>query len=270
MAIPLEDSFVDVLGKAQRGLNFSNEQLAANAHVSIGDLHSLQQGTLVESALRSVAIPLHLKADALVALAKGEYYPKGETVVDGFRQFTTPYGDMTVNSYLVWDPQTKLGAAFDTGGDASPMLQEIRDLGLQIPFILLTHTHVDHIADLTKLKNSTDARVAVSKEEAVGLVEVFEEGHLYNLGKLIIETRRTSGHSRGGTTYVIQGLAKPVAIVGDSLFAGSMGGANSAYLEALKNNREKILTLSDETIIGPGHGPLTTVGDEKKGNPFFA
>src|SRR6266545_1259477 len=78
------------------------------------------------------------------------------------------------------------------------------------------------------------------------------------------------GHSQGGMTYVVAGLARPVAIVGDSLFAGSMGGGNVSYADALRNNLEKILTLPDETIICPGHGPMTTVGEEKQHNPFFA
>ena len=69
---------------------------------------------------------------------------------------------------------------------------------------------------------------------------------------------------------MVTGLARPIAIVGDSLFAGSMGGGNVSYQDALRNNLEKILTLSDETIICPGHGPMTTVGEEKQRNPFFA
>jgi glyoxylase-like metal-dependent hydrolase (beta-lactamase superfamily II) len=71
-------------------------------------------------------------------------------------------------------------------------------------------------------------------------------------------------------TYVVTGLARRIAIVGDSLFAGSMGGGNVSYRDALQNNLGKILTLPDETIICPGHGPMTTVGEEKEHNPFFA
>ena len=71
-------------------------------------------------------------------------------------------------------------------------------------------------------------------------------------------------------TYVVTGLAQPVAIVGDSLFAGSMGGGNVSYEDAVQNNLKKILTLPDDTIICPGHGPMTTVGEEKVHNPFFA
>ena len=71
-------------------------------------------------------------------------------------------------------------------------------------------------------------------------------------------------------TYFVRGLDRPVAIVGDSLFAGSMGGGNVSYEDALRNNLEKILTLPNDTILCPGHGPLTTVAEEKKHNPFFA
>jgi glyoxylase-like metal-dependent hydrolase (beta-lactamase superfamily II) len=70
-------------------------------------------------------------------------------------------------------------------------------------------------------------------------------------------------------TYVLHGLSKPVAIVGDALFASSMGGGGVSYAEALKTNRECIFTLPDTTILCPGHGPMTTVAEEKRHNPFF-
>jgi hydroxyacylglutathione hydrolase len=100
--------------------------------------------------------------------------------------------------------------------------------------------------------------------------ELISEGRKFDVGKLDVESRLTWGHSRGGMTYVVRGLAGLVAIVGDSLFAGSMGGGMISYDDALRNNLEKILSLPDETILCPGHGPLTTVGEEKHHNPFFA
>ena len=71
-------------------------------------------------------------------------------------------------------------------------------------------------------------------------------------------------------TFVITGLASPVAIVGDSIFAGSMGGGNVSYEDAVQNNLQKILTLPNETVLCPGHGPMTTVREEKEHNAFFA
>jgi glyoxylase-like metal-dependent hydrolase (beta-lactamase superfamily II) len=69
---------------------------------------------------------------------------------------------------------------------------------------------------------------------------------------------------------VVNGLARPVAIVGDSIFAGSMGGGGVSYPDAVKNNLEQIMTLPGTTVIAPGHGPLTSVGEEQRNNPFFA
>ena len=75
--------------------------------------------------------------------------------------------------------------------------------------------------------------------------------------------------SPGGITYVIEGLQRPVAIVGDALFAQSMGGGMISYQDALSTNRSELFTLEDHTVICPGHGPMTSVGEEKSHNPFF-
>ena len=166
-----------------------------------------------------------------------------------------------MNAYLVWDPATRDAVAFDTGADCTGMLAHIDQEKLSVRLILLTHAHPDHVADLQRLRKATGAPVYISELEPEGGAQPIAEGK--------IEARLTSGHSRGGITYVVTGLARPVAIVGDSLFAGSMGGGNVSYEDALRNNREKVLTLPDETIVCPGHGPLTTVGKEKRDNPFF-
>jgi glyoxylase-like metal-dependent hydrolase (beta-lactamase superfamily II) len=175
-----------------------------------------------------------------------------------------------VNSYLVWDKGSRTAIAFDTGAQCGDMLRQAKKEDVTIKMILLTHGHADHVADLPRLKEETGALIYVSSREPVPGAELIEEGKRFHLGKLDIESRLTWGHSRGGMTYVVHGLARPVAIVGDSLFAGSMGGGSVSYDDALKNNLEKILTLPEETIICPGHGPMTTVGEEKVHNPFFA
>ncbi len=110
----------------------------------------------------------------------------------------------------------------------------------------------------------------VSEREPVTGAQAIKEGDTFKVGSLKIATLLTWGHSPGGLTYYVTGLARPIAIVGDSLFAGSMGGGTASYEEALRNNLEKILMLPDETVLCPGHGPLTTVVKEKADNPFFA
>jgi hydroxyacylglutathione hydrolase len=270
MAIPLEDNVSDIIGKALRGLGVSDSQLAERAEVTVDEVRTVRSGDLIGDAIDRVAPVLRLSAPALRKLAAGDWNPEDVGAIDGLAMFNTTYGDMTVNAYLIWDPRTRDAVAFDTGADCSAMLKRIADDHLKVRMILLTHAHPDHVADLRRLRKATDAPVYISELEPEEGAESIPEGKHFKVGALAIEARLTSGHSPGGMTYVITGLERPVAAVGDSLFAGSMGGGNVSYEDALRNNREKILTLPEETIVCPGHGPLTTVGKENRDNPFFA
>ena len=268
MPIPLEDNVSDVIGKAQRGLGISDSQLAERAAIGVDKIRALRSGEFDAATVERVAPVLKLSSAALSKLASGKWEAVDE--IDGVAQFNTTYHDMTVNAYLVWDPATRDAVAFDTGADCSEMLRRIDRDKLSVRLILLTHAHPDHVADLRRLRQTTDSPVYISELEPEEGAQPIPEGKRFKAGSLKIEARLTSGHSPGGLTYVVTGLARPIAIVGDSLFAGSMGGGNVSYEDALRNNREKILTLPDETIVCPGHGPLTTVGKEKRDNPFFA
>ena len=270
MAIPLEDNVSDIIGKAQRGLGISDSRLAERSGVSAEKIRKLREGIFERDAVERVAPLLNLDAAALQKLADGQWNPEAVEEIDGVAQFNTVYGDITVNAYLAWDPASREAVAFDTGADCRGMLERIAAESLTVKLILLTHAHPDHVADLTRLRKETGAPVYISEREAADGAEAIAEGKRFRISSLEIEARLTWGHSPGGMTFVVTGLARPVAIVGDSLFAGSMGGGNVSYDEAVRNNREKILTLPDETIVCPGHGPLTTVGKEKKDNPFFA
>jgi hydroxyacylglutathione hydrolase len=268
--IPLEDNAADIIGKAQRGLGISDSELAEKAGLSSQTIRKLRDGDFDESALLSVAPILGLDGYALGEIAKGEWAPNKIELLDGLAQFTTDYNGMAVNAYLVWDPAKRVAAAFDTGAESKEMVRYANHYKLDVQLILLTHAHPDHVADLPTLREETGADVFTPARESVPGAESIEEGKEFRLGNLQIDTRLTWGHSPGGMTYVVTGLARPIAIVGDSLFAGSMGGGNVSYRDALQNNLEKILTLPDETVICPGHGPMTTVGEEKQHNPFFA
>jgi glyoxylase-like metal-dependent hydrolase (beta-lactamase superfamily II) len=266
--IPLEDNFADIVGKAMRGLQLTDAQVAQAASVSAAAVNALRGGAWDERTARAVAPVLGLKADALSALGNRAYLP-APVSLDGLTQFNTPWDDMMVNAYLVWDPQSGDAAAFDTGADCSGMLALIAEKKLRVRSIFLTHTHGDHIFDLDRLKSKTGAPAFVGDREPLAGAESFASGHSWTLGSLQIETRLTWGHSLGGITYVVRGLAKPVAIVGDAIFAGSMGGGGVSYADALRTNRKEILTLPPETILCPGHGPMTTVGEETESNSFF-
>ncbi len=267
--IDLEDNFGDVVGKAQRGLGISDSELAKKSGADPKAIHKVRDGQVDEATLRAIAPALNLDGDALVDLAQGKYKPSAIENFDGLAQFSTSYNGMLVNAYLVWDPGSKHAVAFDTGADSSTMLKLATKENLSIKMILLTHAHPDHVADLPRLREETGAQIFAPTREPVPGAENIDEGKHFNLGKIDIEARLTWGHSPGGMTFVCTGLARPIAIVGDSMFAGSMGGGSVSYNDAVRNNLEKILTLPDEAIICPGHGPMTSVGEEKKHNPFF-
>lgn len=268
--IPLEDNVGDIIGKAQRGLGISDSELAKRSGVQLQTIRDLREGEFDEASLMRVAPVLNLAANPLCELGQKKWRPQKIDQRNGFQQFNTRFQDMTVNAYLVWDPASRAAAVFDTGADCSEILHFANRHKLNVQLILLTHAHPDHVADLPRLREETGANVFGPAGEPVSGAEPIDEGKHFHLGNLEIDTRLTWGHSPGGMTYVVTGLSHPIAIVGDSLFAGSMGGGNVSYQDALRNNLEQILTLPNETIICPGHGPLTTVGEEKQHNPFFA
>jgi glyoxylase-like metal-dependent hydrolase (beta-lactamase superfamily II) len=268
--IELEDNAGDIIGKAQRGLQISDSELAKKSGADLNAIRKARDGDFEEATLRALAPALALDGNALVDLARGKYAPAKVENVDGLAQFTTSYSGMLVNAYLVWDLESKHAVAFDTGAECDGILKRATKENLSIKMILLTHAHPDHIADLPRLREQTGAQVFAPAREAVPGAEKIEEGKHFKLGKIDIEARLTWGHSPGGLTFFCTGLARPIAIVGDSMFAGSMGGGSVSYKDAVQNNLDKILTLPDETIICPGHGPMTSVGEEKKHNPFFA
>ena len=247
MAIPLEDNFTDILGKAQRGLKISDSQLAEKSGTDAEKIRQLREGNFDRATSDRVAPLLDLDADALAEFAQAKWQPN-EISIDGLAQFNTPYHDMQVNAYLVWDPASGKRSP-STAGRIVRACSIAAKEGLTIKLILLTHAHPDHVADLERLAGTTGAPIYLSSREEANGAQAIEEGKKFTVGNLQVESRLTWGHSPGGMTFVVSGLARPVAVVGDSLFAGSMGGGNVSYADAVRNNLEKILTLPNETVL---------------------
>ncbi len=270
MPIDLEDLCEDIVGKAMRGLGISTGQLSRASGVAPDGIGRILDGEFDEAAARGIAPHLGLDPDALVASGRKVWRPE-PVELDGLALFNTAWKDMRVNAFLVWDPDSKAAAAFDTGADAGEMIDFARERGLEVGAIYLTHTHGDHIADLESLRSAFGAPpVYVGEREPVDGAGLIPAGHTGQIGALTLESRLTWGHSKGGLTYLIGGLDRPVAIVGDALFAGSMGGGGVSYHDALETDRAEIFTLPDETVVCPGHGPMSSVGEERRHNPFFA
>jgi hydroxyacylglutathione hydrolase len=257
--IPLEDTFSDILGKACRGLG-----------VELVGMEGLLSGVWDAAAAEAACRKLGLNFPALRALAEKTWQPELVVLPEGLAAFNSVFGDMTVNAYLVWDVTTREAAAFDTGADATPLLQKLETENLKLKTLFLTHTHGDHVFDFDRLVEKTGCQTWVSSREPFDGAESFEAGMTFKVGRLDIESRSTPGHSPGGVSYTVHGLRSPVMIVGDALFAGSVGGIKADYAGSLALIREHILSRQDNTLLCPGHGPMTTVGEEKKHNPFFA
>lgn len=269
--IPLEDQLQDVVGKARRGLRLTDSQLAQKAGIPLETVEALQDGKADPDAVAKIAGALELDPTALLALGRGDWHPAEAKAPATFAMFNTAYHDMMVNAYLIWEEDGGPAVAFDTGGDCKEMLAAIEKHHLKVEAILLTHTHVDHVMKIDDLVNRTGAPVYVSEFEKLADTIRIADGKEFTVGNLKITARLTAGHSPGGLTYVVEGLQPTIAVVGDALFSSSMGGVPPEnYVNALSANREKIFSLPDDTIICPGHGPLTTVAEEKKHNSFYA
>ena len=270
--IPLEDGIADIIGKAQRGLGVNDEELSRRAEVSIDDINALKSGKPLTAVARRIARHLQLNPSALEAFIKTPPYPRVQPFRSGFMMFNTPYEDMTVNSYLVWDPRSRQAAAFDTGTDCAGMFDIVEIEKLDLRYIFITHTHEDHIADIKKLSDKAPlAEIWSSEAEPLEhpRAKTFRENAHFHIGSLAVKTLLTPGHSAGMTTYYISGLGYPLAIVGDSLFSCSTGGSETHFREQIKNNRAKIFTLPRDTVLACGHGPLTTLEFERAHNPFY-
>ena len=269
MNVGLEDFHEDILGKAMRGLGIGKNEMARRLGVGKTEIEAILSGEFDEELINAMAGELKLDGPKLFRSARKVWFPK-PLELDGLKQFSSAYGDMIVNAYVIWNEMTRNAWIFDTGTDAEPILALIEEEKLKVDAIFLTHTHRDHVACLDDLCEKTESpKVFVHQLELLDECEPIEEGFKYSVDSLSLQAKHTHGHSLGGMTYIIDGFANPVAVVGDAIFAGSMGGGMISYEDALRTNREKIMSLPDSTILCPGHGPLTTVAEEKANNPFF-
>ena len=265
----LEDNYEDILAKAMRGRKIGKYMLAELAKVSKSEIERLLAGEIIESIISKIAPVLKLDVEKLLIAANKHWSPRSVDT-NGVKKFVSDFGEMSVNAYAVFDQDSKKTLIFDTGTDCNSLISFIEEDGLKVDSILLTHTHRDHIYCLEQLKSHfLGVDIFVHKSEQLSGTIAIEENFKLQMGAIQLNALHTYGHSVGGLTYLMDGLPCPVAIVGDALFAGSMGGGMVSYQDALRNNREKIMTLTDPTVICPGHGPMSTIGEEKNYNPFF-
>jgi len=275
MIMTLEDHLGDILRKARLAAQVSVEAAATTAEISAKDYQYLEEtgSGMTSLKLHPLAILLGLAPEKLQGIADG-WTPTVKTL-DRWRELrmiTTAREGLAVHCYLIWDEVTREAAIFDTGWEAAPIFQFVKEHDLEPKHLFLTHSHEDHLFAMgalrmawPKLRIHTNSRHAPPQNRN-------RPQDFISLGSLRISNREVPGHAEDGVIYLIGNWpedAPHVAIVGDTLFAGSMAtGFQSAQL-LRETTQRQILSLPPETLICPGHGPLTTVAEETEHNPFF-
>jgi glyoxylase-like metal-dependent hydrolase (beta-lactamase superfamily II) len=271
----LEDHLGDIVRKGRMASNVTPADAAAAAGVSESDLGQLEESGKTQKAFKWAELgkKIGLNGTKLEKIAKG-WLPKNPDLSTWreIRRFTTTANDLTVNCYLIWDEVSREAALFDTGWDLAPILQTLEQEKLNLRHLFITHTHEDHIAKMGELREKFSKVLLHTNAKSAPPQHRNRANDFIHLGSLRITNRETPGHAEDGVTYIIGTWpedAPHVAIVGDAIFAGSMGRGNQSWDLAKQKVREQILSLPDDTLICAGHGPFTTVGEEKANNPFF-
>jgi hydroxyacylglutathione hydrolase len=196
-------------------------------------------------------------------------------------------GPLASNCYLVGSDSTGKGMVIDPADEGSLVLQSAQQVGLEIKLIVLTHGHPDHTGAVKEVKEATGAELAIHADDAPFLQQrvlamafglsyppppppdrLLKEGYNIDIDDVHFTVIHTPGHTPGGICLLGHG----VLFSGDTLFNCGIGrydlpgGDYNRLMDSLQN---KLMTLPDETIVYPGHGPETTIGAERRGNPFL-
>ena len=276
MPYALEDEFGDIIGKARRGLGLSVASVAEQVGVSAGDVEKMEDYTLTpdQAVVGRLAAALGLQEDRLGAIAREEWEPapSGFTAGDDIAIEHFLVEEYNANVYLLVNNKTQTALLIDAGGLGNEVVQRVSRTGLRLLAILFTHGHGDHTEAASTIQQQTGATVHVhaaderlAKGAYDGGLQALQGNETLEFDGFSVQVVPTPGHTAGSVTFVVENAA----FMGDTLFAGSMGRCSLAFPKMLQSIREQILTLPPGTKLLPGHGPATTVQEERDHNPFF-
>lgn len=199
-----------------------------------------------------------------------------------------PVGGIETNCYLIGDDKDAI--LIDPGDDSDKIVGLIKKRKVKVAKIVLTHGHADHIGAVPELKKYTGAPVLIHSEDAIMLTDamanlsavfdvpfatnpadgILKDGDIVSAGSINLKVLFTPGHTPGGISLYEKDAG--VVFTGDALFAGSIGRTDfpgASHEQLIEAIQEKLLSLRDETIAYPGHGPQSTIGEEKEENPWL-
>jgi len=278
----LEDEFCDIVKKARMGQGYSIAEVAQKADLSNKELEALEKGSRPPSAkeVEAIGCALQLKTKPLTEITIEGWVPESSpNWVDGL--VVTVVGDIggyAVKGYVLFDSHSQEAVLIDTAYNAGAMLAVLKEHGLQLRGVCLTHGHADHAGGLDRILAEWPVPVYLGEGDFPLLpwkpsretLSVPSQGQTIPVGNLTVECVATPGHTPGGYCYKVHHAGQDLCFVGDTLFAGSIGRSNpfSLYPRHLDSVRQSVLQLPNGTVLLPGHGPATTVKEEVVHNPF--
>src|SRR5437763_8553978 len=201
-----------------------------------------------------------------------------------------PVGPLQCNCSVIGDEQSREAMVIDPGDEIERVLEAVRKHGLKVTLIVVTHAHIDHIGGAAKLKAATGAPVVMNQSDSALLKRLAVQalwigmrapgrqkidssagdGDKLRAGNLEASVIHTPGHTEGSVCLYFEAEKKLIA--GDTLFAGSIGRTDlpgGSMQKIMRSLHDTVMALPDETVVVPGHGELTTIGDERESNPFL-
>ena len=203
---------------------------------------------------------------------------------------TIVVGPLGVNCLILGDKQSNEGVVVDPGADADMILSAVARFGLKVKYVINTHGHFDHVGCNRQLLERTGAELLIHEDDLVLLSRAassalkygfkvedspapsryLTDGLRLEFGRRCIEVLHTPGHTLGGCSLLLR--AEQLVITGDTLFADSVGRTDlpgGSHDQLIASIKTKLLPLPDDTVVWPGHGPSTTIGREKRSNPYL-
>lgn len=201
-----------------------------------------------------------------------------------------PVGPLKCNCSVIGDEESRDAVVIDPGDEIEQVLELVRKHNLKVKQIVITHAHIDHVGGAMKLRAATGAPILLNQNDyallkmldvqaawlgmaAPGKVEIdhsLGQADVVKTGSLIAQVLHTPGHTEGSICLYFPAQSKLIA--GDTLFAGSIGRTDlpgGSFEKILRSIHDRVLALPDDTVVVPGHGPVTSIGEERESNPFL-
>ena len=276
MAYALEDEFGDIIGKARRGLGLSVAAVAEQIGVGAGDIEKMESYALTpdQPGIDRLANLLGLDNSRLGAIAREEWepHPCDFTATENIAIEHFLVEEYNGNVYLLVNSDTQTALLVDAGGLGEEVVRHVQQTGVRLLAVLITHGHSDHTDWVSAIRQETGADVyvhasdvAINQSKLGADVRSLQGNESLEFEGFNVTVVPTPGHTAGSVMYVIGNAAFP----GDTLFAGSMGRCSLSYASMLETISNQVLSLPAATKLLPGHGPATTVQEERAHNPFF-